>query len=79
MAATVTELLGRYHAGELSIEQLAGQLRGRSWPPRPPVSDAQAYGLADNDPVDDDSWQAVETDPQLSADDYDTLLRAVEG
>lgn len=75
--ATVRQLLDRLAAGQVTTEEVAADFRRRSWPSRRPATDAQRWGVADDEPDDgDDSWSLVETDSRLTAAQYAALVRA---
>lgn len=75
---TVRVLLDQFSEGELDLDQLAEAFRSRRWPPRQHATDAQAWGVHDDDPPSDDSWELVESDSRLSPTQYEVLAAAYE-
>jgi predicted RNA polymerase sigma factor len=82
----VTDLIGRYKAGELTLEELAERFRSRRWPrtapPLRPSSYLEMAARAQEDPGSDvpDSFDDVEAAffrHELSAEEYELLRRAV--
>jgi predicted RNA polymerase sigma factor len=82
----VTDLIGSYKAGQLTLEELAERFRNRRWPrTAPPVKPSSYLEMAargQQDPVPDvpDSFDDVEAAffrHELSAEEYELLRRAV--
>lgn len=81
----VTDLIGSYKAGELTLGELAERFRNRRWPRRPPPHRPSNYPAlaadAQEDPDSDvpDSFDDVEAAffrHELSAEEYELLRRA---
>lgn len=68
---TVVALIDELVAGRLTVEQVARRLRGRTWAPEP------THERGDVEPPDPDSWEAIATDPRLTAEQYRILAEAV--
>ncbi len=82
----VTDLIDRYRAGELTLDELAERFRSRHWPRTPPPLRPSSYlemaAQAQEDPGTDvpDSFDDVEAAffrHDLSAEEYERLRRAV--
>jgi hypothetical protein len=81
----VTELIGRYKAGELTLEELAELFRARHWPrtvPPPPSSYLEMAARAEEDPRPDvpgsyDDVTAAYARRELTREEYDVLSDAV--
>lgn len=73
---TVTDLLDQMAAGQLTVKQVADEFRNRKWRAPKTATDAQAWGAADEDPPDPDSWDAVNADSRLTPDQYTLLSQA---
>jgi hypothetical protein len=81
----VTELIGRYKAGQLTLDQLAQLFRNRRWPsavPPPPASYQEMAGRAEEDPRPDvpgsyDEVTAAYARRELTREEYDVLSDAV--
>ncbi len=82
----VTDLIGSYKAGELTLDELAERFRNRRWPRTPPPLRPPSYeemaARAQDDPGSDvpDSFDDVEAAffrHELSAEEYELLRRAV--
>lgn len=76
MARTVRDMLTAFDAKQVTLDQLVADFRGRQWPPRREATDAQAWGVTDDDAPDPDSWEIVDAWPTLTTDQYATLSRA---
>jgi hypothetical protein len=74
--ATVTQLLDALATHRLSLDDVAAEFRRRTWPARVRATDAQAFGVEDEDAPDPDSWAAVEADSRLTAEQYVILAVA---
>jgi hypothetical protein len=74
--ATVGEMLDRLDAGELTLDEVAADFRGRRWQPEPAATDAQVWGVADDDEPSGDSWAVVNADSRLTPEQYQTLASA---
>ena len=75
--ATVKELLDRLVAGDISVDEVAADFRGRTWKKRQPASKAEVYGVADPEPADEDNdWGLVNEDPRITPAQYEILSRA---
>ncbi len=81
----VTELIQRYKAGQLTLDELAQRFKGRQWPtavPPPPASYLEMAARADEDPrpaVPDsyDDVTAAYARGDLTREEYDLLSQAV--
>jgi hypothetical protein len=81
----VTDLIGRYKAGELTLDQLAERFRARRWPstvPPPPSSYEEMATRAQEDPRADipnsyDDVTAAYARRELTREEYDVLSDAV--
>jgi hypothetical protein len=82
----VTDLIGRYRAGELTLDELAERFRSRRWPRRSPPLRPSDYlemaARAQEDPGSDvpgsfDDVEAAFFRHELSAEEYEFLRRAV--
>lgn len=82
----ITDLIGSYRAGELTLDELAERFRSRTWPRSSPPSRPSDYlemaARAQEDPGSDvpDSFDDVEAAffrHELSAEEYEVLRRAV--
>jgi hypothetical protein len=81
----VTDLIGRYKAGELTLEQLAQRFRVRRWPRTtqpPPASYLEMAARAQEDPRPDipgsyDDVTAAYARRELTREEYDVLSEAV--
>ena len=82
----VTDLIARYKAGEITLDELAQVFRVRRWPPTPVPPRASTYlemaALAQQDPGSDvpDSFDDVEAAfvrHDLSVDEYKILKAAM--
>lgn len=76
MATTVQDLLDDLLAGRLSLDDVAQEFAKRDWPSPSQVTDAQAWGVTDDDAPDPDSWAAVNACSRLSPEQYATLAAA---
>lgn len=74
--ASVQDLLDSLVAGRLTIDEVAAAFAQRTWPAPAEVSDAQAWGEADDDDPDPDSWAAVNACSALTSEQYATLAAA---
>lgn len=74
--ATVAELLDRLASGAATLDQVAADFAVRSWPAHKPATDEQAWGLADDEAPDPNSWDAVNADSRLTPEQYQVLARA---
>jgi hypothetical protein len=75
--ATVQEQLDRLVAGDLSLEQVAADFAARTWPQRKQATEAQAWGVTDDDAPDPNSWAAVDACWALTPAQYATLAAAM--
>lgn len=81
----ITDLIGQYKAGKLTLEQLAELFRTRRWPrtvPAPPVSYLELAARAQEDPQPDvpgsyDDVTAAYARRQLTREEFDILSDAV--
>jgi hypothetical protein len=80
----VTDLIGAYRGGELSLDELAHRFRVRNWPSRRPGPGMAREGwqreLEDPEPILEGSFGEVVSAyhlGQLSGDEYEVLSRAV--
>lgn len=81
----VTDLIGRYKAGELTLDELTQRFRTRRWPrtvPPPPSSYLEMAARSQEDPRSDvpDSYDEVTTAyarRELTRQEYDVLSDAV--
>jgi hypothetical protein len=73
---TVRELLDQLAEGKVSLADVAADFALREWPPMRKASEAQVWGVADDDPVDPNSWEAVNIDSRLTPEQYNVLGRA---
>jgi hypothetical protein len=76
--ATVTQMLDRLTSGRATLDEVAADFAQRSWPKRPPLTEAQRHGVDDIDPPDENSWAAVHADSRLSPEEYETLFNAMQ-
>jgi hypothetical protein len=83
----VTDLINRYKAGEMTLEELARAFRARPWPQTPvpprPSTYLEMAALAQEDPGSDvpgsfDEVEAAFFRHDLSNDEYEFLAAAVE-
>ena len=74
--ATVKELLDGLVGGTVTLEQVAEDFAGRTWPAQKRPTDGQAWGVLDDDAPDPDSWDAVNACSALTAEQYNTLAAA---
>lgn len=74
--ATVSDLLDKLADGKMTVDQVAKDFASRKWPAHKRATDAQAHGVEDEDPVDPNSWDAVNADSRLSSDQYAKLSDA---
>jgi acyl carrier protein phosphodiesterase len=81
----ITDLIGSYRAGELTLDELTERFRSRRWPRRSPSLQSPDYlemaARAQEDPGSDvpDSFDDVEAAffrHELSAEEYEFLRRA---
>jgi hypothetical protein len=84
----VTDLIARYQAGELSLDELAERFRTRQWPVTPspprPSSYLEMAARAQDDPGSDvpgsfDDVEAAFFRHALSVEEYELLRRAAVG
>lgn len=73
---TVTQLLDLLAADQMTVTQVAEEFRNRKWREPKRATDAQAWGAADDDAPDPDSWDAVNADSRLTPDEYVQLSQA---
>lgn len=74
--ATVQDLLDDLVAGRRTLDAVAQEFADRDWPKPKRASDAQAWGVEDDDAPDPDSWAAVNACSALTAEQYATLAAA---
>lgn len=74
--STVRQMLERYHAGQVTLDELARDFTSRQWPVQPQATAAQAWGVHDGEHPGDDSWAAVDADSRLTPDEYQRLAQA---
>lgn len=79
----VTDLIGAYRSGDLTLEELAQRFRQRTWPPRRPAPKTAREGwqreLEDPEPIQPDSFDEVASayvQGELSREDYQVLAHA---
>jgi hypothetical protein len=81
----ITDLIARYKAGELSLDELAARFRTRQWPITPsppgPSSYLEMAAQAQDDPGSDvpgsfDDVEAAFFRHELSVEEYELLRRA---
>ena len=82
----VTDLIGSYKAGELTLDELAQRFRVRRWPGTPPLDRPSSYlemaARAQEDPGSDvpgsfDDVEAAFFRHELSLEEYELLRAAV--
>ena len=81
----VTDLIGSYKAGELTLEELAQRFRARQWPatvPPPPSSYLEMAARSEQDPRPDvpnsyDDVTSAYARGDLTREEYDVLSDAV--
>lgn len=82
----VTDLLDKYKAGDLTLDELAQRFRTRRWPRRMKTPPAQSYleraarAQEDPDPYEPNSFDDVEAaffHHELSVHEFDTLKAAM--
>jgi hypothetical protein len=82
----VTDLLDRYKAGRLTLDELAERFRSRRWPRRAKTPPPQNYleraarAEEDPDPYESNSFDDVEAaffQHELSVEEFDTLKAAM--
>lgn len=76
--ATVRKMLDRLASGRATLDEVAADFASRSWPAAKAASDAQAHGVHDFEPHDDNSWGAVHADSRLTPQEYETLFKAYQ-
>lgn len=76
---SVQDLLDSYHQGSITLDQLAKEFAGRKWSDTPASTPALNAGVHDIEPPDENSWEVVSSDPDLTDTEYGQLLDAVEG
>lgn len=74
--ASVQDMLDGLVSGRLTVDVVAADFAHRTWPKPAPVSAAQAWGEADDDAPDPDSWAAVNACSGLTSEQYATLAAA---
>lgn len=75
--ATVKELLDQLVDDKISLDVVAADFAKRSWPKPKPTTDAQAWGVADDNDPDPNSWAAVDACWALTSAQYATLAEAM--
>lgn len=75
MTKTATDWIDDLVVGKVTLEQVEREFASRSWAPSPPVTDSLEV-LDDVEMPDEDSWEAVSTDPRLTGQQYQRLGRA---
>lgn len=73
---SVRDVLDRLVAGDIKLSAAADDFRTRRWPALPKTTEAQAWGVEDDTPAPDDSWDVVNNDSRLTGDQYKTLAAA---
>lgn len=74
--ATVRDMLKAYDARRVTLDDLAADFRRRKWAPVKTTTDAQAWGVVDDDAPNPDSWEIVDAWPTLTPDAYAALSNA---
>lgn len=73
---SVRDVLDRLAAGKMTLDDVAEDFRTRRWPALPKTSDAQAWGVQDDTPAPNNSWDVVNSDSRLTPEQYKTLADA---
>lgn len=76
--ANVRDVLDQLVAGEITLKAAAEDFRTRRWPALPKTTEAQAWGVQDDTPPPDNSWDVVNTDSRLTGEQYKVLVAAYE-
>lgn len=72
----VREVVDALVTNEITLQQAADIFKRFDWQERQQATEAEAYGVVDDDAPDDDSWSTVETDPRITAEQYAVLAAA---
>ncbi len=73
---SVRDVLDQLVAGRITLTQAADDFRGRRWARRPATTAGQAWGVHDDPPPAEDSWDIVNSDSRLTTEQYETLAEA---
>lgn len=74
--ATVRQQLDALAGDGSRLDAVARDFAARSWPGREKATDAQAWGVVDDDAPGDNDWALVEQDSRLTAAQYRVLADA---
>jgi hypothetical protein len=74
--ATVRQQLDALAADGSKLDAVVADFAGRSWPARKRSTDAQAWGVEDDDVPGDNDWALVEQDSRLTGAQYRVLAEA---
>lgn len=73
---TVRALLDDLYEGKRTLDEVAVEFAKRDFPAPTPPTPAQAWGEADDDAPDDDSFALVSASTRLTPEQYATLAAA---
>lgn len=74
--ATVRQQLDALAADGSKLDTVVADFASRSWPARRKTSDAQAWGVEDDDVPGDNDWDLVQQDSRLTPGQYRVLADA---
>ena len=74
--SSVRAVLDALASGSMGLDEATADFAARTWPAKPTMTDAQFWGVTDDDPGPPDSWDTVDADSRLTGAQYSALAAA---